>query len=782
MRGDEEVRRELDRAEAVPFRPEAERETGRGPGRGVAARPRVVAGAGEGPAPHLPAEEHEPGEAAGRLRAALAALLDEAAAWDPARGEAPQGGLRSAAGLGKTSALLDGLAARPGPRREVLYLVPTARLAGEVAAEARGRGLRAEVVRGREAVVGGEPLCRKHGEARIVARAGLPVSTTLCRRGTEAGETRCPFFDGCAYLAQFRTSEPALRVAAHEYLFVPMPAGLPDPGLVVVDEAFALRGARHAGFGIDRLTAPRAGMKPEHEAELHDIARAVRDRLERGEDPRGAAADADTFARMAQLETQVEEEDLVWPSMRWEEQRRRLARVRQSERHKLAAFWRALGRACGRPGPPRQVELRRDEPTGDGERRDRIHVWWRAALRVPDVPVLLLDASLDGRLARRFLPRLEVETIAARRNAEVVQVLDTACSRNRLLSFEGAAAAERARAANRLEDVRRLVEVEAAAGRRVLLVTYKAAEERLGPIPGVDVAHFGALRGLDRYKDHDTVVVAGREQPPPSAVEDLARSLFGDDGEPLDLPGGYTVATRGYRRRGGTRRGVEVSVHADPRCQAILEQVRERETEQAVDRLRLVHRERPARVVLLSNLVVDLTVDRLVAWRGLVPDRLTVAAARLGGVLPLAPAWLAGRFPDLWKTVEAARHEVKRTGSRGQTPNGDSCLGFGPLKAVDYRLVGKRGGHPTRALIRADHPSPETALGVLVGPLAMFRLEPAAAAEPSPSAAFTTPCARCGDPAEPGAGLCDVCGWLAAPPSPFPRGSSPPQRATGGTP
>lgn len=377
--------------------------------------------------------------------------------------------------------------------------------------------------------------------------------------------------------------------------------------------------------------------------------------------------------------------------------------------------------------------------------------------------MLLLDASLDGRLARRFLPRLEVETIAARRHAEVVQVGDTACSRNRLLSFEGAAAAERARAANRLEDVRRLAGVEAAAGRRVLLVTYKAAEERLGPVPGVDVAHFGALRGLDRYRDHDVIIVAGREQPPPSAVEDLARSLFGDDGEPLELPGAYTTAIRGCRMRDGTRRGVEVAVHADPRCQAILEQVRERETEQAVDRLRLVHRERPARVFLLSNVVVDLTVDRLVPWRGLVPGRLAVAAARLDGVLPLAPAWLAERFPDLWPSAEAVRRGSGRENLTGQTPNGDSYLGFARLTPVSYRLAGQRGPRPSRALVRADHPAPEAALTALVGPLAMFRLEPGAAAESSPSVASTTPCARCADPAEPGAGLCEVCGWLAAP-------------------
>ena len=220
----------------------------------------------------------------------------------------------------------------------------------------------------------------------------------------------------------------------------------------------------------------------------------------------------------------------------------------------------------------------------------------------------------------------------------MVQVVDIACSRNRLLSFDGADEAEQARAANRLRDVRHLAEVEAATGRRVLLVTYKSAEERLGPIPGVAVVHFGALRGVDRFKDFDTVIIAGREQPAPGAVEALARSLFGDEEEPLALGGAWTTELRPYRMRDGSRRGVEVAVHPDPRVQAILEQIRERETEQAIDRLRLIHRDRPARVIVLSNVPLDLTVDRLVTWNEIMPDRLTVAAARLDGVLPLAPA------------------------------------------------------------------------------------------------------------------------------------------------
>ena len=63
--------------------------------------------------------------------------------------------------------------------------------------------------------------------------------------------------------------------------------------------------------------------------------------------------------------------------------------------------------------------------------------------------------------------------------------------------------------------------IEAAQGRRVLIGTYKPVAELLAqqladqPCPMIEIASFGAIRGLDGWKDFDTVIVAGREQPPP---------------------------------------------------------------------------------------------------------------------------------------------------------------------------------------------------------------------------------------------------------------------------
>jgi hypothetical protein len=148
------------------------------------------------------------------------------------------------------------------------------------------------------------------------------------------------------------------------------------------------------------------------------------------------------------------------------------------------------------------------------------------------------------------------------------------------------------------------------------------------------------------------------------------------------------------------------------------------------------------------------------------PSRLEVAAARLDGVLPLSPAWLAKRFPDLWSAARAAEHDIQREVSNTQTPISTLLWEFGYLKTALYRLAGRAGGKPSRVLIRADHSSPEAALAELVGPLAMFRWEAEpAAAEPEPPP----------DPDD----IMNPESWAPAEPEPFTfRGQGPPSVLT----
>ena len=75
----------------------------------------------------------------------------------------------------------------------------------------------------------------------------------------------------------------------------------------------------------------------------------------------------------------------------------------------------------------------------------------------------------------------------------------------------------------------------------------------------------------------------------------------------------YTRESRGYR---GVQRGsVQVQVHPDRRAQLLLEQVREAESEQALDRLRLLRGEGKQRqVYVLSKVPLNVTVDYGWSW------------------------------------------------------------------------------------------------------------------------------------------------------------------------
>jgi hypothetical protein len=161
-----------------------------------------------------------------------------------------------------------------------------------------------------------------------------------------------------------------------------------------------------------------------------------------------------------------------------------------------------------------------------------------------------------------------------------------------------------------------------------------------------------------------------------------ARALWATSPEPLLLTGKYTQATRYIRKRDGSTTPVRVDVHPDMRVQRVLELFRERESEQAIDRLRLIFNTERKTIYLASNLPLpDLVVDRTVTQPELIHEiagridngrtgtgrrtyanRLAEAWRRSGGALPLAHRELFrlyGGGPDgLWPSEWAVQNDV----------------------------------------------------------------------------------------------------------------------------
>ena len=226
-----------------------------------------------------------------------------------------------------------------------------------------------------------------------------------------------------------------------------------------------------------------------------------------------------------------------------------------------------------------------------------------------------------------------------------------------------------------------------------------------------------------------------REQPSAQAIEELTRPFCATDAEPFIPIGDYVLQSRGRRIRNGGPNVVEVQVHPDHRCQAMLEQIREAEIVQAVDRVRPVFNRR--RIIVLTSLALDITVDRAVPWTDLRPDKFAHAFAR-HGALPLSAPDLVKAFPDLWPTPKEAENAlsywVKNT---LKTPNKESIWRIkGVFLTATYRRKNQRGP-VARALVRADLPEPRAVLEGLVGEVVEFQVdrpvEPAAeASAPAP--------------------------------------------------
>ena len=286
--------------------------------------------------------------------------------------------------------------------------------------------------------------------------------------------------------------------------------------------------------------------------------------------------------------------------------------------------------------------------------------------------LLVLDGTASPEILRAFIPDLEVsEEIRVERNALVVQVTDRTFYRGSLVKSAPSYSPDL------WKEVCGFIERTAQTSSRTLVVTNKRVRRQLTgedaerlPISGkfgdADIAHFGNLRGSNEFKDHDAVIILGRDEPNVEAAEQSAMAIWYDTKEPIKrIPQSgphlnYPKERRAYSTRDNSHRRVEVSVHPDRRVQAVVQQAREAEMLQAIDRLRLIHAERQKTVYILCNIPLDIPVDRLVTWEQLIPDkRLSKAIATCDAqgwdALPLAAKALTAKFPELWDSLKAAQ-------------------------------------------------------------------------------------------------------------------------------
>ena len=201
----------------------------------------------------------------------------------------------------------------------------------------------------------------------------------------------------------------------------------------------------------------------------------------------------------------------------------------------------------------------------------------------------------------------------------------------------------------------------------MLVVTYKDCEAAFAGIPGVEVAHFNAIAGLDVYRDVAAArsSSAGRCRATPSSARS-PRRFFG-----TSPAGGYQP---GAARRADARRhqpGGAGDRAPDAEAELLRAAICDDEVIQAIGRGRGLNRTAadPLEVHVLADVALPLVHDRVLAWETVAPD--IVQRMLLAGIAVDSPA----------DAARAASGAVRRRRSRRRRRSSERDLsGQNPIR------------------------------------------------------------------------------------------------------
>lgn len=589
---------------------------------------------------------------------------------DPLMNERPVHVIQATAGLGKTRAVIkDLLNYNLLEKGDVYYFVPNHKLSQELLADlnetlsldikdADGTGAvfeRARIIYGRGGIPnGGEDYCKKNDIAKVVSELGLNVMTTLCK----SGNTKCEFYDECLYIAQFddpneipREMIPVLsevKVMTHDHLFLRAKDRFMKPSLTVIDESFVKSASTKQSLNITELT--RLGKQ-------HKIARMVgefasEDKAHLLYHLRSAYSADEIADEAAAIEAEYDKViSVLNPSLPYAQQSKALKNAQKK------TFIPALLSTLA-------DELRltsRSESNAITWDESRVHILRRKDIFTDILsPILIIDADADEVILKKFLPESKITSIDVERQAEVFQFYDRTFSKT---------AVNDENTDLKIADIKNFIAKVAdntptlvVCSRKVrLLITGESATSEHGEYAGATVVHFNSIRGLNTFSEYENVIIIGREQPSSTDVEANARGIFWDDEEAIktltEKSGSRPFSNdsrRGYRLASGDYDSTTVQLHPDHRVQAIMEQIRETESTQAIDRLRLLrpHKDnKQRRVFILSSVPLDITVDHLLSWDAL--QRSLALMEEADGFLPLNKTHLAERCSSVGSEATA---------------------------------------------------------------------------------------------------------------------------------
>jgi hypothetical protein len=603
--------------------------------------------------------------------------------------------------MGKTSAFAKRIANFNTNKRIEVY-VPTNALAIEWKALINNFNptRRVKIISGRNHMQpSGEPLCKRHQLATQLSQSGLSVYSRLCRISELE---KCHHYFRCPYIAQFDYADVFIYTHAHLSLDRGM-LELRVPGIVIIDEAFALACLQKIEFNISLLrhqSLPTAAVA---------LCTEIANLLQSGDSLYRLITNA--CKRGGGYHSAVDSLRATAPNLNPDQSDNILQQTLNSALNfePVAKLLEHLRQAFSAKSILQSVDF--DADTGQitvHHRNDITRFKPKSTIHQPP-QIYLLDATASREITEIFFPEADYVEYRARRNACVVQCRSSKVSKRSINPDAHIDSKAKSDAAQRLTEIQKLINELSSNGKKLLVVGPTAIagnpKSNIPPIvhvpPHSALAHFSALRGVDAWKDFDATLIISRNEPPINAVQDLARALFYDAAEPLQLTDSWVPQARAYQVKSEPE-GVEVDCHPDNRAQAILVQLRESESLQAIDRLRLIHCKETKLVVILSNIPLDIEVDHLLTWEELIHgNRLEKALLTADVVIPLEPKWLSHNYNHLWATPDAAKKDVQRTTKKGQITNRYSIYKMS-LFTFEYRAKNQR--RSSYCLSKVDDP------------------------------------------------------------------------------
>jgi hypothetical protein len=600
--------------------------------------------------------------------------------------------LRAPAGIGKTSGIGSHILKHWMAGKKLEFYVPTHALGKQVVKDLYNvpnlppknaflkgvpTGAEWQIIRGREYELSeeeqielykgdkfdGMAQCYKTSLVQVLTAKGLPIYPNLCHSGDE----KCNYYGNCGYIRQFQ-GEWDIRVFPHNYLgFDRFFLDSDYPDAAIIDESYYARmligvNPLEKGVAISRIQQSCCSddLKKLLIGTPEGIPLLAYLRKEMGEDQ-----------LMEEIHSAIELTNDIKktaPLVGLPEKDQYKAAKALPERTNVGKFLDVL-----------ETELLTGRDNAHGIRINKANSEFRLCYRKPirrfsgnkknqgkKTSVLAIDADLNEDVHHQFFDEFEFHEIKTKRNSRVIQCCSTKCSKSSLLSKDTGA--------KKREEVQKIIN-KVSKDRNILVIgaqaiTGNTTDEDKYPalvsVPdGSELAHFGGIRGIDKYKELDAAVIIGRNQPSPTALETVAGALWYDSDEPLIFDVENLIEEpRGYSTTTGYVAGVNVSVHPDPRIQAVHELIREAESLQALDRLRLIHGKKKD-VYLLSNLVLDIDVDHLISWDEMVAGTtlLTEAFNLSGGVLTLNAKSLSKLLPNKLNQASAKNYLNKKVGT-----------------------------------------------------------------------------------------------------------------------